>query len=69
MTTETMAALSERKKEIRRLRPELDDKDAVIASLETDRRSNKGNFNFSGFAAMPFADMPADLLYFCYNHD
>ena len=46
MTTETMAYLSEKKKEIRRLRAELHDKDAVIATLETGRQANQGKFHF-----------------------
>ena len=51
MTTETMASLSERKKEIRRLQAELQDKDAVIASLETDRQTNQGMFLFCHFCS------------------
>ena len=42
MTTETMASLSEKKREIHRLRAELYDKNVIIAALETDRQSNQG---------------------------
>ena len=56
MTTETMGSLSEKKKEIRCLRALLHDKDAVIATLETDRTSNQGNVNLMLILlAMPFA--------------
>ena len=56
MTTETMASLAEKKKEIRRLRAELYDKNAVIAALETDRQTNQGK----GFLGVLSAKLCAD---------
>ena len=69
MTTETMASLAEKKKEIRRLRAELYDKNAIIAALETDRQTNQGKGFLVVLSAKLCADKNVDCRLFCLSYD